>query len=171
MFPKHLMMSACNYDDNVYISLHVKTIFRNPKVVKPYVVPSPEYCNLPAAAIQASSDMIVVVDSNAPAVHVAQHKWQPNTPDGHGTPFLFQRGKAASGSGGGPLRRMFKGPTGTGEEWQYPQALAFGVSGIRSQAIISITCDQEIITGKFRQAGKILCNIASIQLHLFYIKN
>jgi hypothetical protein len=90
--------------------------------------------------------MIVVVDWNAPAAHVAQHKWQPNTPDGHGTPFLFQHGKASSSSGGG-LMRMFKGPTGTGEDWQYPQALAFGVSGIRSQAIISITCDQEIITG------------------------
>ncbi|KAK2407273.1 WD-40 repeat family protein / beige protein [Trifolium repens] len=126
--------------------LHLQTIFRNPKVVQPYVVPSPEHCNLPAASIQACSDMIVVVDWNAPAAHVAQHKWQPNTPDGHGTPFLFQHGKASSSSGGG-LMRMFKGPTGTGEDWQYPQALAFGVSGIRSQAIISITCDQEIITG------------------------
>lgn len=132
--------------------MHVKTIFRNPKVVQPYVVPSPENCNLPAAAIQASSDMIVVVDWSAPAAHVAKHKWQPNTPDGHGTPFLFQHGKATSGAGGGTLMRMFKGPSGSGEEWQYPQALAFGVSGIRSQAIISITCDQDIITGKSRQA-------------------
>lgn len=94
--------------------------------------------------------MIVVVDWNAPAAHVAQHKWQPNTPDGKGTPFLFQHGKPTSG--GGTLMRMLKGPTGTGEEWHFPQALAFGVSGIRSQAIISITCDREIITGKSRQA-------------------
>ncbi|KAK7349608.1 hypothetical protein VNO77_07099 [Canavalia gladiata] len=127
--------------------LHLQTIFRNPKVVKPYFVPSPELCNLPAAAIHASKDMVVVVDMNAPAAHVAQHKWQPNTPDGQGTPFLFQHGKSPTGSGGGTFMRMFKGPAGTGEEWQYPQALAFAVSGIRSQAIISITCDKEIITG------------------------
>ncbi|KAJ1413665.1 WD40/YVTN repeat-like-containing domain superfamily [Sesbania bispinosa] len=147
MFPQLLMVTIFGYDDNAYISLHVKTIFRNPKVVKPYSVPSPEQCNLPAAAIHASSDMIVVVDYNAPAAHVAQHKWQPNTPDGQGTPFLFQHGKATSGTAGGTLMRMFKGPAGTGEEWQFPQALAFGVSGIRSQAIVAITCDKEIITG------------------------
>ncbi|XP_028224150.1 BEACH domain-containing protein C2-like [Glycine soja] len=127
--------------------LHLQTIFRNPKAIKPYAVPSPEHCNLPAAAIHASSDMVVVVGLNAPAAQVAQHKWQPNTPDGQGTPFFFQHGKATSGSAGGNLIRMFKGPAGTGEEWQYPQALAFAVSGIRSQAIVSITCDKEIITG------------------------
>ncbi|CAJ1949883.1 unnamed protein product [Sphenostylis stenocarpa] len=126
--------------------LHLQTIFRNPKAVKPYAVPSPENCNLPAAAIHASSDMVVVVGLNAPAAHIAQHKWQPNTPDGQGTPFLFHHGKATSGSSGGIIR-MLKGPTGTGEEWQYPQALAFAVSGLRSQAIVSITCDKEIITG------------------------
>ncbi|XP_047153062.1 BEACH domain-containing protein C2-like [Vigna umbellata] len=126
--------------------LHLQTIFRNPKAIKSYAIPSPEQCNLPAAAIHASSDTVVVVDLNAPAAHVAQHKWQPNTPDGQGTPFLFHHGKATSGSAGGIIR-MLKGPAGTGEEWQYPQALAFPVSGIRSQAIVSITCDKEIITG------------------------
>ncbi|XP_029129254.1 BEACH domain-containing protein C2 isoform X2 [Cajanus cajan] len=131
--------------------LHLQTIFRNPKAVKPYAVPSPEHCNLPAAAMHASSDMVVVVGLNAPAANVAQHKWQPNTPDGHGTPFLFQHGRA-SGSAGGTIKRMFKGPAGSGEDGQYPQALAFAVSGIRSQAIVSITCDKEIITGKCRQA-------------------
>ncbi|CAL0324546.1 unnamed protein product [Lupinus luteus] len=125
--------------------LHLQTIFRNPKEVKPYAVPSPQQCNLPAAAIHASSDSVVVVDMNAPAAHVAQHKWQPNTPDGQGSPFLFQHGKATSGSAG--LMRMFKGPPGTDEDWQFPRALAFAVSGIRSQAIVSITCDREIITG------------------------
>ncbi|OIV89875.1 hypothetical protein TanjilG_18595 [Lupinus angustifolius] len=125
--------------------LHLQTIFRNPKEVKPYAVPSPQQCNLPAAAIHASSDMVVVVDMNAPAAHVAQHKWQPNTPDGQGSPFLFQHGKATSGSAG--LMRMFKGPPGMDEDWQFPRALAFAVSGIRSQAIVSITCDREIITG------------------------
>jgi len=103
--------------------------------------------------------MVVVVDLNAPAAHVAQHKWQPNTPDGQGTPFLFHHGKATTGSAGGIIR-MLKGPAGTGEEWQYPQALAFAVSGIRSQAIVSITCDKEIITGKSRRARiiKICCH-------------
>lgn len=86
---------------------------------------------------------------NAPAAHVAQHKWQPNTPDGQGTPFLFQHGKATASSGGGALLRMFKGPSGTGaDEWQFPQALAFPSSGIRSSAVVAITSDGEIITGK-----------------------
>ncbi|KAK7256659.1 hypothetical protein RIF29_30113 [Crotalaria pallida] len=127
--------------------LHMQTIFRNPKEVKPYAVPFSERSNLPAAAIHASSDMVVVVDMNAPAAHVAQHKWQPNTPDGKGSPFLFQHGKVSSGSSGGTLMRMFKVPVASGEEWQFPQAVAFSASGIRSQAIVSITCDKEIITG------------------------
>lgn len=100
--------------------------------------------------------MVVVVDCNAPAAHVARHKWQPNTPDGQGSPFLFQNGKAISDSASGTIVRMFKGPTGTGEQWQFPQALAFGVSGIRSQAIVSVTCDKEIITGKCRPARIVL---------------
>ncbi|KAI5428885.1 BEACH domain-containing protein C2 [Lathyrus oleraceus] len=127
--------------------LHLQTIFRNPNEVKPYVVPSPERCNLPAASIHASSDTVVVVDMNAPAVRVAQHRWQPNTPDGHGTPFLFQHRKVTAGSAGGTLMRMFKAPAASGEEWRFPQAVAFSASGIRSQAIVSITCDREIITG------------------------
>ncbi|XP_029127974.1 BEACH domain-containing protein C2 [Cajanus cajan] len=127
--------------------LHLQTIFRNPKEVKPYAVPFPERCNLPAAAIHASSDTVVVVDMNAPAAHVAQHKWQPNTPDGQGTPFLFQHRKATLASAGGSLIRMFKAPAASGAEWQFPQAVAFAVSGIRSQAIVSITCNKEVITG------------------------
>ncbi|XP_050237653.1 BEACH domain-containing protein C2 isoform X2 [Mercurialis annua] len=128
--------------------LHLQTIFRNPKEVKPYAVPSPERCNLPAAAIHASSDSVIIADVNAPAAHVAHHKWQPNTPDGHGTPFLFQHGKASAGSSSGTFMRMFKGPAGSGvDEWQFPQALAFASSGIRTTAVVSITCDKEIITG------------------------
>ncbi|XP_021904492.1 BEACH domain-containing protein C2 [Carica papaya] len=128
--------------------LHLQTIFRNPKEIKPYTVPAPERCNLPAAAIRATTDTVVIVDMNAPAAHVAQHKWQPNTPDGQGTPFLFQHGKATASSGGGALLRMFKGPSGTGaDEWQFPQALAFPSSGIRSSAVVAITSDGEIITG------------------------
>ncbi|KAA8515956.1 hypothetical protein F0562_019135 [Nyssa sinensis] len=130
--------------------LQLQTIFRNPKEVKPYVVPFPECCNLPAAAIHASSDSVVIVDINAPAAHVAQYKWQPNTPDHKGTPFLFQHGKASAGSTGGTFMRMFKGPSSSGsEDWQFPQALAFATSGIRSSSIISITCDKEIIIGGY----------------------
>jgi hypothetical protein len=130
-------------------TLSCQTIFRNPKEVRPYAVPAPDRCNLPAAAIHASSDTVVIVDINAPAAHVAQHKWQPNTPDGQGTPFLFQHGRASTSSTGGTLMRMFKGPAGSGtDERHFPQALAFATSGIRSSAIVSITCDKEIITGK-----------------------
>lgn len=93
---------------------------------------------------------------NAPAVRVAQHRWQPNTPDGHGTPFLFQHRKVTAGSAGGTLMRMFKAPSASGEEWRFPQAVAFSASGIKSQAIISITCDREIITGKSKRT-EIIC--------------
>ncbi|XP_073101635.1 BEACH domain-containing protein C2 [Elaeis guineensis] len=128
--------------------LHLQTIFRNPTEVRPYVVPNPERCNVPAAAILASHDSIVVVDVNAPAANVALHRWQPNTPDGHGTPFLFQHGKTSASSTGGALMRMFKGSGGSGtEDWQFPRALAFAASGIRSSAVVAITCDKEIITG------------------------
>lgn len=128
--------------------LHMQTIFRNPKEVKPYGVSSPERCNLPASAIRASSDSLVIVDMEAPAAHIAQHKWQPNTPDGQGTPFLFQQAKATASSSGGSFMRMFKGPSGSGsEECQYPQALAYPAQGLRSSSIVSITYDNEIITG------------------------
>ncbi|EPS62081.1 hypothetical protein M569_12712, partial [Genlisea aurea] len=126
------------------------TIFRNPREVKPYVIPFPERCNVPAAAIRATSDSIVIADINAPAAHVAQHKWQPNTPDGQGAPFLFQHGKPGAGAGSGAFIRMFKGggPTSAGpEESPFPQALAFPMFGIRSTSIASITLDNEIITG------------------------
>lgn len=104
---------------------------------------------MPAAAIHASSDTVVVVDTNAPAAHIAQHSWQPNTPDGQGMPFLFQHAKASASAPGGTFMRMFKVPAGSGgDEWQFPQALAFPASGIRSSAVVSITHDEEIITGK-----------------------
>ncbi|XP_019161040.1 PREDICTED: BEACH domain-containing protein C2-like isoform X1 [Ipomoea nil] len=128
--------------------LHVQTIFRNPTVVKPYAVPHPERCNLPAAAIHASSESLVIVDINAPAAHVAQYKWQPNTPDGQGAPFVFQHGKSCSSPASGTLKRMFKGPADSGQEdLHFPQTLAFPASGIRSSATVSITVDQDIITG------------------------
>ncbi|XWS45971.1 hypothetical protein CRYUN_Cryun14cG0025000 [Craigia yunnanensis] len=62
--------------------------------------------------------------------------------------FCFQHGKATASSAGGALIRKFKGPAGSGsDEWQFPQALAFASSGIRSSSIVSVTCDKEIITG------------------------
>ncbi|KAF8091664.1 hypothetical protein N665_0439s0028 [Sinapis alba] len=118
---------------------HMQTIFRNPKEIKPYPVTAPEHCNLPAAAIKASSDNVVVVDMNVPAAHIAHHKWQPNTSDGQSTPFIFHHAKEAST--GVTLIRMFKGDS------EYPQAQAFGSSGIRSSSVTAITSDGEIITG------------------------
>ncbi|XP_017624631.1 BEACH domain-containing protein C2-like [Gossypium arboreum] len=128
--------------------LHLQTIFRNPRAVKPYAVPRPECCNLPASAIHACSDALIIVGTNAPAAHIAQHKWQPNTPDDQGTPFMFEHGKAIASSAGGALIRMLKMPAGSGsDEEQFPQALAYASSGIRSSSIVSITCDKEIVTG------------------------
>ncbi|KAL8128509.1 hypothetical protein V2J09_017664 [Rumex salicifolius] len=129
-------------------ALHLQTVFRNPKELRSYMVSMPERCNLPASAIRASSDAVVIVDVLAPAAHIAQHKWQPNTPDGHGAPFLFQHGKPVANSTGGTFMRMFKGPTASViDDWQFPQALAFATSGIRSSSIVAITRDNEIITG------------------------
>ncbi|GMI74078.1 Beach-Domain Homolog C2 [Hibiscus trionum] len=129
--------------------LHLQTIFRNPRAVKPYAVPDPERCNLPASAIHASSDAVIVVDENAPAARIALHKWQPHTPDDQGTPFLFEHGKPIqSSAAGGALVRILKMPAGSGSDAsQFPQALAFASSGIRSSSIVSVTCDKEVITG------------------------
>lgn len=82
-------------------------------------------------------------------MHVAQHKLQPNMTDSQGNPFLFQHGKAVAGSTGGAFMRMFKGPAGSGsDEWHFPQASAFPAAGIRGSAVVAVTCDKEVITGK-----------------------
>lgn len=113
------------------------------------MVPNPERCNVPAAAICASQDSVIVVDTNAPAANVVFHKWQPNTPDGKETPFLFQHGRAAANSTSGAFLRMFKGPSGSNvEDWQFSQAIAFAASGITSSSVVAITCDKDIITGR-----------------------
>ena len=125
--------------------LHLQTIFRNPTEIKSYVIPNPERCNVPASAISASADSIIIVDTNLPAAHVALHRWQPNTPDGHGMPFLFQHGKAAVSSSGGAFMRIFKG-SGI-EDWHYPCCIAFPAPGIRSSSVVAITSDMHIITG------------------------
>ncbi|XP_020579121.1 BEACH domain-containing protein C2-like isoform X2 [Phalaenopsis equestris] len=128
--------------------LKLQVIFRNPSEIRPYAIPHPERCNVPAASIYASSDSVVIVDLLAPAANVVQHKWQPNTPDGHGKPFLFYHGKAAASTGGGALARMFKGSAGfVSDDWHLSRALAFAASGIQSSAVVSITHDNEIITG------------------------
>lgn len=113
------------------------------------MVPNSERCNVPAAAICASQDSVIIVDINAPSANVVFHKWQPNTPDGHGTPFLFQHGRAAANSTGGAFMRMFKGHSGSNvEDWQFSQALAFSASGITSSSVVAITSDKDIITGR-----------------------
>ncbi|PKA58028.1 Guanine nucleotide-binding protein subunit beta-like protein [Apostasia shenzhenica] len=127
--------------------LHLQTIFRNPNEVRSYVVPNPERCNVPASCVFTSQDTIIVVDINAPAACIAMHKWQANTPDGQGTPFLFQHGKPFASSTGSAFMRMFRGSTGPTEDWQFPRAIAFAASGIQSSAIVGVTCSDEIITG------------------------
>ncbi|XP_057852146.2 BEACH domain-containing protein C2 isoform X2 [Cryptomeria japonica] len=128
--------------------LHLQTIFRNPAEIKSYAVPNSERCNVPASAIYASQDSIVTIDTNLPAGHVALHKWQPNTPDGHGMPFLFQHGKATVTSSGGAFRRIFKSqPGSTSDDWRYPQAIALPASGVKSSSIVAITQDTSILTG------------------------
>ncbi|CAI5465683.1 unnamed protein product, partial [Closterium sp. Yama58-4] len=87
-------------------ALHLHTIFRKPNEILPYVLPRPETLNVPAARLHATSDAIITVDHNVPACHIAVHQWQPNTPDGHGWPFLFQPGRASLS--GGALLRMLK---------------------------------------------------------------
>lgn len=125
----------------------MQTIFRNPSELKSYVLPHPDRCNVPASAMLVSNDSIVVVDVNAPAAHVALHQWQPNTPDGQGTPFLFHHGRNSTNSTSGALMRIFKGSAGSAEDYGFPRAIAFAASAIRSSAVVAVTCDKEIITG------------------------
>ncbi|TVU28919.1 hypothetical protein EJB05_20457 [Eragrostis curvula] len=128
--------------------LQCQTIFRNPSEVASYVLPSPDHCNIPASALLVSDDCIVVIDSNVPAVHVALHHWQPNTPDGLGSPFLFHHGRNAINSSGGAIFRIFKGSAGSAEECHFPRATAFAASAVQSSSAVVITCDKEVITGR-----------------------
>ncbi|KAM0901342.1 hypothetical protein ACQ4PT_020040 [Festuca glaucescens] len=127
--------------------LQLQTIFRNPSELKSYALPNPDRCNVPASTMFVSNDSVVVVDLNVPAAHVALHHWQPNTPDGQGTPFLFNHGRNAASSTSGAFMRMFKGSTSSGEDNEFPRAIAFAASAIRSSAIVAVTCDKDIITG------------------------
>nr|TKW40771.1 hypothetical protein SEVIR_1G267900v2 [Setaria viridis] len=128
--------------------LQVQTIFRNPNEVRSYALPSPDHCNVPASAMLISKDCIVVIDSNVPTVHVALHHWQPNTPDGLGAPFLFHHGKNAINSSGGAIFRIFKGSSGSTEDYQFPRAVAFAASAVQNSSAVVVTCDKEVITGR-----------------------
>jgi hypothetical protein len=112
------------------------------------VLPSPNHCNIPASALLVSDDCIVVIDATIPAVHVALHHWQPNTPDGLGAPFLFHHGRNAINSSGGAISRMFKGSAGSAEDYHFPRAIAFAASPIQNSSAVVVTCDKEVITGK-----------------------
>ncbi|KAL5215610.1 hypothetical protein ABZP36_007011 [Zizania latifolia] len=127
--------------------LQLQTIFRNPSELKSYLLPNPDHCNVPASTMFVSNDSIVVVDVNVPAAHVALHNWQPNTPDGQGTPFLFHHGRNDVNSTSGAFMRIFKGSASSGEDYDFPRAIAFAASGIHSSAVVAVTCDKEIITG------------------------
>jgi hypothetical protein len=96
-----------------------------------------------------SKDCIVVIDSNVPTVHVAVHHWQPNTPDGLGAPFLFHHGKNAINSSGGAIFRIFKGSSGSTEDYQFPRAVAFAASAVQNSSAVVVTCDKEVITGNY----------------------
>ncbi|XP_062222527.1 BEACH domain-containing protein C2-like isoform X2 [Phragmites australis] len=128
--------------------LQLQTIFRNPSEVRSYALPSPAHCNIPASAMLVSNDCIVVIDANVPAVLVAMHHWQPNTPDGLGAPFLFHCGRNAINSSGGAIFRIFKGSTGSAEDNNFPRAIAFAASAIQNSSAVVVTCDKEVITGR-----------------------
>ena len=124
----------------------MQTIFRNPNTTKAYAVPSPDRLNLPAKELRTTHDSVVTVDMHAPACHVAVQKWQPNTPDGRGMPFLFQHGRLNMGSSGG-LMRMFTRPADD-EENRFPKAVALSPAGVKLGSIVAITPD-----GRFLLTG------------------
>ncbi|KAG0575918.1 hypothetical protein KC19_5G040000 [Ceratodon purpureus] len=126
--------------------LHLQTIFRNPNTTKAYAVPSPDRLNLPAKELRTTHDSVVTVDMHAPACHVAVQKWQPNTPDGRGMPFLFQHGRLNMGSSGG-LMRMFTRPADD-EENRFPKAVALSPAGVKLGSVVAITPD-----GRFLLTG------------------
>jgi hypothetical protein len=80
---------------------------------------------------------------------VALHHWQPNTPDGLGAPFLFHHGKNAINSSGGAIFRIFKGSSGSAEDYQFPRAVAFAASAVQNSSAVVVTCDKEVITGNY----------------------
>ncbi|CAI5486050.1 unnamed protein product [Closterium sp. Naga37s-1] len=132
--PSQLLTTAHPRRIPLDYALHLHTVFRKPDEILPYVLPSPDTLNVPASRIVATSDAIVTVDLNAPACHVAVHQWQPNTPDGHGWPFLFQPGR--SSLTGSAILRMLTGAAlggkGSNSETSlYPRLVALPAPGIK----------------------------------------
>ncbi|XP_024399024.1 BEACH domain-containing protein C2 isoform X1 [Physcomitrium patens] len=126
--------------------LHLQTIFRNPNSSKAYAIPSPDRLNLPAKELRTTHDSIITVDMEAPACHVAVQKWQPNTPDGRGMPFLFHHGRSKIEPSSG-LMRMFSRPTDD-EENRFPRAVALPPAGVKLGSIVAITPDGHfLLTG------------------------
>eukprot|EP00271_Cylindrocystis_brebissonii_P020687 TRINITY_DN695_c0_g1_i4.p1 TRINITY_DN695_c0_g1~~TRINITY_DN695_c0_g1_i4.p1 ORF type:complete len:556 (+),score=109.02 TRINITY_DN695_c0_g1_i4:106-1773(+) len=80
-----------------------------------YSIPYAEkLLNVPAARLLVTKDSVTTVDLQVPACHVALHRWQPNTPDPRGWPFLFSPGRQPTvGSGGAAFLRLLKGAGGT----------------------------------------------------------
>lgn len=82
----------------------------------------------------------------APACQVAVHKWQPNTPNGRGMPFLFQHSRPNLDASGG-LKRMFSKPVDDGEN-HFPRILALSPVGVNLGTIVAITPDgRHLLTG------------------------
>lgn len=122
-----------------------------------------------------SKDCIVVIDSNVPTVHVALHHWQPNTPDGLGAPFLFHHGKNAINSSGGAIFRIFKGSSGSTEDYQFPRAVAFAASAVQNSSAVVVTYGKEVITGPYFLAVQLfiqcyLLKSLRCSIHLFYYR-
>lgn len=126
----------------------MQTIFRNPNTTKAYAVPNPDRLNLPAKELRTTHDSVVTVDIHAPACHVAVQRWQPNTPDGRGMPFLFQHGRSNMGSSSG-LMRMFSRPSDD-EENRFPKAVALSPAGVKLGSIVAVTPDGRfLLTGAY----------------------
>ncbi|CAM6069706.1 unnamed protein product [Sphagnum tenellum] len=128
--------------------LHLQTVFRNPKATKAYAIPGFDRLNVPAIEVRTTHDSIVTVDMEVPACHVAVHRWQANTPDGRGMPFLFQHGVRSnlSASNGGLMRMFSKAPEDN--ESRYPRAVALAPAGVKIGTLVAITPDgRYLLTG------------------------
>lgn len=125
----------------------MQTIFHNPNTVKFFaILGHADQLNLPASELRATHESIVTVSMGAPACQVAVHKWQPNTPNGRGMPFLFQHSRTNLNTSGG-LLRMFSKPVDDGEN-HFPRILALAPAGVNLGTIVAITPDgQHLLTG------------------------
>ncbi|CAK9224782.1 unnamed protein product [Sphagnum troendelagicum] len=127
--------------------LHLQTVFRNPHATKAYAIPGSDRLNVPATEVRATHDSIVTVDMEVPTCHVAVHRWQPNTPDGRGMPFLFQHGRSNLSASSGALMRMFSKPQ-EDSECRYPRAIALTPAGVKLGTVVAITPDgRYLLTG------------------------